>query len=277
LCTQVEKKTTWVTQKVPIPAGWDGKVVGGGRAEYAVPAAGKGEQVAGDRLFCFMAYLPGSKEVDLMNVAKKRKASIFACDGSAVFESFQSASNGWDTGEATLANTDVFLNVWKQVKKNKQYLEYDWTVKVDPDAVLVPDRLRAHIRALNPPAFRPIYLKNNAIDKGLGNNGFLGAVEVFSKQAVQIYLDNWKGCKQSFGLNASEDGFFKGCMDALGVGFMLDSQMFNPDKSPGACSQQDKAAFHPLKQSDQWECCWDIIGGAVRNVEYGHCDTSAVV
>merc|ERR1719401_265823 len=194
-----------------------------------------------------MAFLPDSAEVDLFRVAKQNKASVFACDGSDYFHSWSSSKQGWDTGEATLSNTDVFINVWDQVRKKGAYLNFDWTVKADADAVLVPWRLKQHIAALRPPPGRAIYLKNNAMDKGLGNNGFLGAVEVFSKEALLIYFDNWEGCKNSLGLMAGEDGYFKGCMDALGVGFMLDQDMFFPDKSPGACGNAGRAAFHPIK------------------------------
>jgi len=270
-CVQTEKMTTWVTQKIPIPSNWEGTVLGGGRNEYQVPAAAEGEAVAGTSLFCFMAMLPDSPEVALMQKAKDNHASIFDCDASAVFHSWQSGGAGWDTGETTLLNTDVFLNVWQQVMKDGQYRYYDWTVKVDPDAVLVPARLRAHISGLRPPAYRPIYLKNNGMDPGMGNNGFLGAVEVFSKQALNIYFDNWEGCKTSFGLQAGEDGFFKGCMDALGVGFMLDENMFFPDKSPGACGEAEHAAFHPIKGAHDWQCCWDLVMGKQHRIEYGHC------
>merc|ERR1712187_206977 len=158
---------------------------------------------------------------------------------------------------------DVFINVWDNMLKTEKYLQHDWTVKVDADAVLVPDRLKSHLAGLRPPANMPIYIKNNAMDPGMGNNGFLGAIEVFSKQAVEIYFDNQEGCHTSLGINAGEDGYFKGCMDALGVGFMLDIHMFFPDHSAGSCMQKDHAAFHPLKETKQWQHCWDIVTGKV--------------
>jgi len=271
-CVHAVQKSTWFAKKLPLPAGWKGDFIGAGRTEYSVPAAPEGQPVAGTTMYCFMAMLPDSQEVDLMKLAKQGKASIFACEASDVFHSWQSAKNGWDTGEATLANTDVFINVWEQVQKSGRYLDFEWTVKVDADAVLVPSRLKQHIAGLRPPANRAIYLKNNAMDAGLGNNGFLGAVEVFSKIAVQIYFDNYHDCKTTLGLNAGEDGFFKGCMDAIGVGFMTDPALFKPDISAGACIAKEHAAFHPLKQPVDWQCCLDILNGHHHNVVYGHCD-----
>jgi len=271
-CVQTVKKTTWVTKAVPVPSDWKGTFIAGGRTEYSVPAVAEGQPTSGASLYCFMAILPDSPEVTLMLLAKRNKASIFACDASDVFHSWKSATAGWDTGESTLTNTDVFINVWELVHQKGVYKNFDWTVKVDADAVLVPDRLKSHINALRPPAYRAIYLKNNAMDAGLGNNGFLGAVEVFSKVAAQIYFDNAEGCHTTLGINSGEDGFFKGCMDALGVGFMTDAQLFNPDRSPGACSMGQRAAFHPLKSPVNWQCCIDIVNGKPHNVEYGNCN-----
>mmetsp|Transcript_48743 Transcript_48743/g.135921 ORF Transcript_48743/g.135921 Transcript_48743/m.135921 type:complete len:645 (-) Transcript_48743:367-2301(-) len=271
-CTQTEEKHTWDSKMIPIPSDWEGTVLGGSRAEYSVPAAGDDEEKMGNSLFCFMAYLPDSSEVGLMEVAKELNASIFGCDSSSIYESWSSGSAGWDTGESTITNTDVFLNVWQQVFEEGKWLTADWTVKVDPDAVLVAERLKGHIWDLNAPAYRPIYLKNNGMDPGLGNNGFLGAIEVFSQAAVEIYFDNWEGCRDAYGLNTGEDGFFKGCMDSLGVGFMTDVNIFKPDFSPGGCANGGMVGFHPLKEVSQWRCCWDIVMGKNRKVDFGKCD-----
>merc|ERR1719471_748180 len=42
----------------------------------------------------------------------------------------------------TASNTAIFLQVWKHIWHNQLHLQYVWMVKVDPDAVLVPDRMR---------------------------------------------------------------------------------------------------------------------------------------
>jgi len=262
-CVQTIKKTTWVTKHIPIPADWDGTVVGAGRAEYALDPAGPDDEKLGTSLYCFLAFLPGSYEEELMNIANKSTASIFGCDDHDVFHTWESASGNWDTGEDTLSNTDVFMNVFQQVADAGKFMKHDWTIKVDPDCVMVPDRMRSHLAGLNAPAWGAIYVKNNGMDAGMGNNGFLGAVEVFSKKAVMIYLDNAQGCLDTLGTDAGEDGFFKGCMDALGVGYMKDVEMFFPDRASGACSQEQRAAFHPLKDPDEWQHCWDIVLGKV--------------
>merc|ERR1712228_39047 len=114
--------------------------------------------------------------------------SIFGCEAHSVYRAWQTGSAGWDTGEDTVVNTAVFLKVMDQVKEDKLYLNYDWTVKADADCVFLADRLRSHLWALRPPANTPIYMKNNHLE-GTGNNGFLGAIEVFSKEAMKKYMD----------------------------------------------------------------------------------------
>jgi len=270
-CTQTVKVTTWSKMKIPIPADWEGTVVGAGRDEYQMQQAGPDDTKIGHSLYCFMAFLPDSGEEALVEIARKNKASIWGCDGHDLFHTWQSASAGWDTGEATLENTDVFINVWEQVQAKGAYSDYEWTVKVDPDCVMVADRLRYHIDSWNLADWAAVYVKNNGMDAGLGNNGFLGAIEIFTKKAVNIYLDNAYGCKEAMGLDAGEDGFMKGCMDALGVGFVTDVDIFAPDYDPSVCQNEGRVAFHPIKTDKEWQCCVDIVMGKSRHVEYGKC------
>jgi len=271
-CTLTEKKSTWFSQKVPIPDGWDGTVLGGCRKEYAIDPAAEGAPTAGTSLYCVMVYLPNSTEESLMWLAKKNGVSIFGCDKAATYHSWESQGGAWDTGEVTLINTNVFINVFEQIRAAEEYLDHDWVVKVDPDCVFFADRLRDHLNQMRPPAYMPMYIKNNDMDPGLGNNGFLGAVEIFSKGAMQAFFANMEECHQFLGEDSGEDGFFKGCMDALGVGFMLDPNVFNPDYDPAVCRKGERVAFHPIKQYNEWQCCVDIVMGKKRNPVYGKCE-----
>merc|ERR1712241_431157 len=118
----------------------------------------------------------------------KNGVSIFGCNESMTLHSWQPAGAGWDTGEVTLMNTDVFLNAFQQIKKDGRYAKWDWTVKADPDCVFLADRLMGHLWALRAPPYTPVYVKNNGVDPGLGNNGFLGAIEIFSNTAMRMFL-----------------------------------------------------------------------------------------
>merc|ERR1719330_175668 len=50
----------------------------------------------------------------------------------------------------TALNTGVFNRLWMEVIRLQRYRLYDWSVKVDPDAVFFADRLRALLRHTKP-------------------------------------------------------------------------------------------------------------------------------
>jgi len=259
-CVQAVTVTTWDAQPVAMPDGWLGTKLGDWRDEYSIASVGEGEDMAGTSFYCIMAVVPDSAEMALLWKAKENNGSIFACNASSVYKAWQTNSEGWDTAEATVVNTAVFLKVMDQVKEDKIYLNYDWTIKVDADCVFLPERLRGHIWGLRPPANVPMYLKNNHLE-GLGNSGFLGAIEVFSREAMRRFMDNAQECGQYLGTNSGEDGFFKGCMDAIGIGFMADTSMFKPNYDTATCTNGMYAAYHPIKFPSHWQRCWDIATG----------------
>merc|ERR1712218_237604 len=86
------------------------------------------------------------------------RAGIFACDASCVVTSREGIL-GNDVVIATIPTTEVsgvskdgtapdagiFLQAWDAIKRNGQYLQHEWTVKVDPDTVFLPERLRPQL------------------------------------------------------------------------------------------------------------------------------------
>jgi hypothetical protein len=50
-------------------------------------------------------------------------------------------------------------------------------------------------------------------------------------------------------------------MDGIGIGYVLDIDIFFPDNGAGACRNEARVAFHPLKDPDKWQRCWDILLG----------------
>lgn len=273
-CTQTVQKDRWISQKISIPSYWNGrngKVLGEGRSEFEVKPAHKGEKTAGTSLFCLMVYLPNSTEETLVKLAEKNGVSVFGCDDSMTVHAWKSQDSDWDLAASTILNTEVFLSAWQRVRQDGRFAQHDWTLKADPDCVFFADRVRSHLVALRPPAQTPLYLKNNDMEPGLGNKGFLGAIEVFSTMAMQTYFANAAGCQRTLGTNCGEDTFFKACMDALGVGFMTDSSIFAPDYNPQVCSKAGRAAFHPFRAANEWQCCVDIVQGLPRHVAYGKC------
>merc|ERR1719367_2390788 len=45
--------------------------------------------------------------------------------------------------DGTAGNARLFTHVWEAAKASGNWALTDWTVKADPDAVVIPDRLRS--------------------------------------------------------------------------------------------------------------------------------------
>jgi len=240
-----------------VGADWDGSVLGGSMSEFPVQPVKDASLAKGTTLFCFMAVLPGSPEEQLRALAESKHASIYACDGHMTTSSSHADMKAWDSGDNTLVNTEVFVQVWRNVKQDGQYKSFDWTVKVDPDNVFFPDRLRYHLQQLRAPRNFPIYIKNT--DKEFG---FLGAIEVFSVEAMDKYFgkdnidDNDKHCFREISSNSGEDGFMKGCMDMLGAGYMTDIEVLHTPYETN-CNIPSRVCFHAFKDTGKWEGCYN--------------------
>jgi hypothetical protein len=201
-----------------------------------------------------MAVLPGSSEEELRDLASAKGASIFACDESAVFNTWQTEfvhEGSW----ASVVNTDVFKSVWNEVKKDGRYKKYDWSVKVDADSVFFPDRLQWHLQNMHAPKKLPIYIKNTY--RGFG---FYGAIEVFSREALDELF--WNGnvdkCAESVQGHSGEDQYLKECMDMIGVGFMQNSDVLNT-AGASSCGDPNRVCFHPFKSTWAWEGCYNQV------------------
>jgi len=258
-------------------SGWENNVLGGSRMKSGkgkdltwgsnlVPPAAAGKE-AGTSLYCFMAVLKDTVEEKLMYAQRAQKAGIYGCDRSYIFPAHKSKfkhEGSWNS----VANTAVFLKIWQAILEKDDWLLADWTVKVDPDTVFFADRLKQHIAALKAPAFTPIYLKNT-----LMYNGFLGAIEIFSREAVKLYHDYGYGCAKDMAEKGGEDGFFKLCMDSIGVGYMLDDDILSSKAYPEFCNGTF-VSYHPFKTVDEWIACRDVaagtlVWGAAEDAKFG--------
>jgi len=206
----------------------------------------------GTSLFCWMVIIPDSFEVELKNAAEARASGIYGCDEHKVYK-------GWDTGEKFDAGNDgqyavnavVFLKMWQEVFKEERYMEHDWTVKVDPDTVWLPDRLRGRLAAFGAHINKAVYVKNTEL-----SFGFLGPIEIISQLAV-VKLAEHSHNNCSYTDHQGEDGWLVQCMDRLGFGFQTDTKILNSLSRVGECWNQDFVAFHFYKDADSWNACLD--------------------
>lgn len=119
-------------------------------------------------LYCLSLMMPFGYEPSLLAEQHKQRVGIFSCDETAVFSN---STTILSTGKpapvnvtlmpgslavtyggrwGTAMNTGVFNRLWTEVVRLGTFRHYDWTVKVDPDAVFFPERLRNVIRRRAP-------------------------------------------------------------------------------------------------------------------------------
>lgn len=230
--------------------------------------------LGGESLFCFALLLPGSYEVGLMEAQLSRQAGVFACDASAVYSNLSIKLEGTPSVETqvvegslhcelggvydTALNSEIFVRVWKKVLSGPEFASHHWTVKADPDAVLLPARLKHHVANYK-------YLQGRRDSVFLNNckDGLHGPIEVISRGGMNIFQGGIDKCVEAFKeefKDFGEDVFLRHCLQHLGVGRADDFGLLKEthcDPFPGEPSPctMGRVAFHPLKTPDEWLQC----------------------
>jgi len=229
-------------------------------------------------LFCFALAQPESYEVGLLQLQHKERVSLFDCDEFAVYSSreFEVApgvnASPVDSdlhcrvgGEfKTALNTDIFMAVWAKVIQEGRFRYHDWTVKVDPDSVFFPLRLRIAVTFHQDPG-DGIYLNNCKF-------GLHGPIEVFSRRAVERWAEGSARCTEHFSRLCSgpckwgEDMFIDQCLwKVLKVRRVDDWNLLSePHCDSGDWQDCDNGgiAFHPFKNASGYRRC-------LANAHYG--------
>jgi len=231
-------------------------------------------------LFCFEVMRATGYEPGLVTAQLARGVSVFDCDEFSLFS---------DGGEVTLhaagrasvrtiaipkltgdmgkygtagqttnswLNTLTFMQVWEAVGKDGRFRQHDWTIKVDPDAVFFPDRLRKHLDKHTPPGGADIYLHNCARYPDIQ---MLGSLEVMSRQAVEAYLKNKERCRSELSWKGwGEDFFMQHCLDLINVDHIDDMEALGDVNCFFApCTDRGRVAYHPFKTEEGYFNCWN--------------------
>jgi hypothetical protein len=229
-------------------------------------------------LFCWAVSRQWGYEADIMRSQLSNGAGIFACDGFAVL-----SEDSWDVGRGpgerigevgtvtfqgayvgrskdnTAGNAELFMNAWDALMNKTFALRHDWVVKADPDAVIVADRLRDHLR---PHTWQPAYVRNcNRFPSDPDFPMMYGSLEAISKEGLRMYRDNLWRCQNDFGAwwrSWGEDLFMHKCLTHIGVNPKNDFGIISDGLCMGDqnCANWWSAAFHPFKNSDAWMGCW---------------------
>lgn len=255
------------------------------------------QEVKGPSLFCMALVMPHTYEMNLMRMQFEQGLGIFDpnCDEWAIYSNetismncksddkdFDStmvkgdlaAEKGGDYG--TAMNTKVFLNLWNRVIDDPRPWSHDWVVKVDPDCLFMPGRLKELMISKGGPfsGEEPaggMYINNCYL-------GMHGPIEVFSKKALGNYKNGVKKCmKGEPGKHGQEDWFLRSCFKEIGVekvdayNILFEGEnackerpsAIDPDRPP--CFAPE-AAFHPFKTEESMLHCWaEAISHHVAN------------
>lgn len=242
-------------------------------------------------LFCFSVMLVDTFEQRLMTAQVAKGAGIFACDdhfvladgvvslgrppsrrscpwgvcresSEEVITRYFPKQKVWTTTDGTAANTLVFLKAWDIVISDGRFRRHAWTIKVDPDAVLLPSRLRQHL-------FKHTGSSVYVLDCNKFEPMMYGAVEAFSVRAIKLYAERGWHCASELKWTPwGEDKYMTRCLNYLGVQPVTNFYVVGDDRCSGAiCGDGLSAAYHPFKEVAQWMTCFDEAAATLRTRE----------
>jgi len=245
-------------------------------------------------LFCVSVMLPWGYEKALLRWQHAQKdgtgVGIFRCNDFAVYsnESIVIQEKTKDLEEVkttvmegnlevkfggkwnTALNTGVFVRFWARMMKDSRTWRNEWTVKIDPDAVFFPSRLREMLRHKwwsgvagcdkQDCESKPVYLNNC-------HRGMHGPIEVISLGGLKAYNKSWERCREDAKVSKiqQEDFYYRKCWDLLGVKkqeaynllfenlYACDERSDTRDGRHPCFSRQ--VSFHPFKTTKGYEQC----------------------
>jgi len=233
----------------------------------------EGMHPSGTSLFCFALMIPHIYEQELLTMQYKHKVSLFQCEGYAVYSNMSiPLADGLTTrpidsdlhcekgGEfGTALNLPIFEALWARLVADKTYLQYDWSVKVDPDAVFFAARLRRAV-GVHMETEKGVYLNNCKY-------GLHGPIEVFSRNAVTTWWEGRERCHDYFWKLCNgdcfwgEDLYIDQCLwKVLDVRRNNDYRLLvedhcDPPKDWDNCEDSSHVSFHPFKTVKSYMKC----------------------
>lgn len=235
------------------------------------------------RIYCFALMMPGGNETVLMNGQLERNMGIFSCDGCTLFSNISMLLGHFHSRRIqtrivhgalkvptggqylTALNTDVFVKVWHAVVREGKFKKFDWTIKVDPDTVFFPSRLRDLLA--KPPMSDLLHgpVPCDSCDAELQRAMYLnscqfglhGSLEVLSRGAVVAFISGLQKCDALRQLPWGEAWFLDHCLPQLGVRREHQRALLDEERCgqhPEPC-EAPRVAFHPFKAWNNFQAC----------------------
>jgi hypothetical protein len=210
-------------------------------------------------IFCWLVTASSGSELSLVRKQHAERWGIFQCEEHMTLsDTILEIGSGESTtpigditcekgGWGSWVNTKIFVNAWDAIIKDGRYQRHDWVVKVDPDTVFFPERLKAHLNGAQ--GGQMWWLKNVA--------GYttIGALEVFSRAAVEVYgRRRMEPQCQNHIIGSAEDQYICECMSSFGAYPWKDFNALQHMKG-NQCFDSSKIAFHPFKDVSLYESC----------------------
>eukprot|EP00931_Biecheleriopsis_adriatica_P010050 TRINITY_DN111149_c0_g1_i1.p1 TRINITY_DN111149_c0_g1~~TRINITY_DN111149_c0_g1_i1.p1 ORF type:complete len:617 (-),score=107.21 TRINITY_DN111149_c0_g1_i1:112-1884(-) len=269
------------------------------RAFSCCPAASTSLPAPGATMHCVALFRAFSYEQELIVMQHSSGASIFQCESHAVYSSqvieiapglvsrrIASSMMAEVGGQfVTVTNLAIFLALYRQIIMDADYLNAGWTIKVDPDTVWLPARLRPILRQQSwGVGGDGIYLNNCP-------EGLHGPIEIFSQSAFRALGDHAAQCAHAMDgpvcENHCESVFQQtkvcngNCTDWWGEDIWADQclhrfseakrvlvnsllleahckssgQAHHVNVTPSSCRDSSIVAFHPFKTENSYTQC----------------------
>lgn len=256
---------------------------------------------ASPSFFCLTVVRAGGYEPDLVKAQYKQKVGIFACDEYAVFSNggvvqvgdlqtqdlpvapvTMGNMNKVGTTTSSWLNTMIFMKMWDLVADSGKWWDHDWTVKVDPDAVFFPSRLRGYLGP-QMASFGDAALYVGNCDRTWHNGPvrlkLFGSLEIFNRNAIGSYKASNARCKAELPWQGwGEDFFMQQCLDLAGVHALNGTQYLADARCEfSPCTDPTKVAFHDFKTIPAWFDCWGQSEQSERLKHWPHLDDMEVV
>jgi len=220
-------------------------------------------------IFCFSVFRSQGYELDLVKAQVDKGVGIFSCDEFRVLsDETLPVSKGIETlkippcesvgvsKDGTAANTLIFMQAWFVIWHDATWRAHDWVIKADPDAVVLVDRLRTHLK---PHTGKNVFMKNCMKYTGPGWPMMFGSLEAFTHEAMETYFKGEKRCRNELQWQAwGEDLYMGNCLTMLGASSEFDGGLIGDNVCKGAnCGDGTTAVYHPFKSAESWFQCHD--------------------
>lgn len=232
--------------------------------------------------YCWALVQHAGEEPLLMDWQRERGLGIFGCDGFMVVSNASALEvlqgQAWHTNVTIIhqqtivpktfvskdgnlvpiiPNAGVFEKAWQAVFQKGHFRDYDWTIKIDVDVALCPERLRAALQSR-------CSTESESCAELLTTfgNDLNGPVEALSKGAATTLASGLSRCSSAPDWDKQpEHEWLSACAGSLGITLTSAPTLLSDfHQEVSRPCDTVHAAFHPFPQAAMQETCLQQTG-----------------